>query len=97
MLTPIRNSRIDLHPEEEPEDETPELSQPPPQVVHHGSRLSRYLDIARGTSGDERMAALRQLREEERTRGRENRANRRSRIQSLRLGRALSRRGHSDT
>ncbi|KAF8246251.1 hypothetical protein K440DRAFT_662194 [Wilcoxina mikolae CBS 423.85] len=82
--------RIDLHPEEEPEDETTttEVPQPPPPVPHHGgSRLSRYLDIARGSSGEERMAALRQLREEGRT------SRRRSRIQSLRLGR----RGHSDT
>ncbi|KAH0602221.1 uncharacterized protein H6S33_009920 [Morchella sextelata] len=38
---------------------------PAPEPVQSGSRIMRYLDIARGSSSsDERMAALRQLREE---------------------------------
>jgi len=62
--------RIDLHPvqEEEPEqiEEIPEDDPSTHPQHHRNSRFSRYLDLARGTSGDERMAALRQLREENR-------------------------------
>ncbi|KAA8894319.1 hypothetical protein FN846DRAFT_900949 [Sphaerosporella brunnea] len=100
--------RIDLHPEQEADGEgeagagenagsaNDDANEPLPaqqqQQHHDGSRLSRYLHLARRTSGEERMAALRQLREESRARNR----NRRSRIIPelgiSRLGRAISRR-----
>ncbi|KAH0614941.1 uncharacterized protein H6S33_000577 [Morchella sextelata] len=66
--------RIDLRPEDQ--RQSIEVTPPPaPEPVQSGSRIMRYLDIARGSSSsDERMAALRQLREENGTRPPRSRA-----------------------
>lgn len=61
-LISVPNSRIDLRPEDQ--RQSLEIPPAPPEPEPTGSRFLRYLDIARGTSGEERMAALRQLREE---------------------------------
>lgn len=58
------NSRIDLRPEDQ--RQSLEIPPAPPELEPTSSRFMRYLDTARGTTGEERMAALRQLREEQR-------------------------------
>lgn len=80
-LTNVSNSRIDLRPEDQ--RQSLELPPPPPEPEYTGSRFMRYLDIARGTTGEERMAALRQLREESRA----NAARPRSRAPELGISR----------
>lgn len=71
-------SRTDLHPESEqtgeenadsPDREQASLETQPTERHehhHHHHRFTRYLNLARDTSGEERMAALRQLRHESR-------------------------------
>ncbi|KAI5778939.1 hypothetical protein EDC01DRAFT_634420 [Geopyxis carbonaria] len=95
--------RIDLHPEEEPA--TLPLGEENRSSVqhdgHHASRFSRYLNLARGTSGDERMAALRELREETRRNGQPMSVQREARSMRPELGigrlkRALSKRVRSN-
>jgi hypothetical protein len=102
----LGGSRIDLRPEHPEEEEQVEISQaePPgtPTTSHLGSRMSRYLDIARGTTGEERMEALRLLRNENRDPTHTQLAPRAARSMRPELGinrlrRALSRRMGSDT
>ncbi len=50
-------------PEERHSQDLP-VAEAPVQAPVHSSRFSRYLDLARGSTGQERLAALRQLREE---------------------------------
>lgn len=82
--------RIDLR----PEDQRQSLEVAPPSAPEpaqsSGNRIMRYLDIARGSSSsDERMAALRQLREENGTRPPRSRA---PELGISRLRRVLNRR-----
>lgn len=62
--------RIDLHPElaghQEPVEDSQEEPPHTPTRIRPTNRVSRYLEIARGTSGEERMEALRRLRDEDR-------------------------------
>jgi len=99
MLTETASSRIDLHPEgEEAAAEAAANAELPPATPPHphrgSSRLAQYLHVARGANADERMAALRQMREE---RTRQN-STRRSRVPELgvsRLSRVFSSRMRS--
>lgn len=86
----VSNSRIDLRPEDQ--RHSLELPPAPPEPEHTPSRFMRYLDIAHRTSGEERMAALRQLREEQRGSGASRPRSRAPELGISRLRRVFHRR-----
>lgn len=90
MTDKLCNSRIDLRPEDQ--RHSLELPPAPPEPEHTPSRFMRYLDIAHRTSGEDRMVALRQLREEQRAGGASRPRSRAPELGISRLKRVFHRR-----